>query len=84
MVDNEAAARRVIEHLAALGHPVLGDAQHGGDVARQFRPRPPRLALHAAHLGLRHPITDAPLAWDSPLPDDLATWSQRLTAEPPP
>lgn len=71
-------------HLAALGHPVLGDAQHGGDAARRFRPRPPRLALHAAHLGLRHPITDAPLAWDSPLPDDLATWSRHLTDEPPP
>ncbi|MBL8624330.1 MAG: RluA family pseudouridine synthase [Myxococcales bacterium] len=71
-------------HLAALGHPVLGDTQHGGDVARQFRPRPPRLALHATHLGLRHPITDAPLAWDSPLPDDLATWCQRLAAEPTP
>lgn len=71
-------------HLAALGHPVLGDAQHGGDVARQVRPRPPRLALHATHLGLRHPITDAPLAWDSPLPDDLARWSQRLTDEPTP
>ena len=69
-------------HLAGVGHPVLGDAQHGGEVARRFRPRPPRLALHAAHLGLRHPITDAPLAWDSPLPADLAAW--RASLEPAP
>ena len=68
-------------HLAGLDHPVLGDHQHGGDLARRFRPRPPRLALHATHLGLRHPITDAPLAWDSPLPPDLATWRAVLAAE---
>ena len=68
-------------HLTGLGHPVLGDNQHGGDVARRFRPRPPRLALHATHLGLRHPITDVALAWDSPLPPDLATWRDQLTAE---
>jgi 23S rRNA pseudouridine1911/1915/1917 synthase len=68
-------------HLASLGHPVLGDREHGGDAARRFRPRPPRLALHATHLGLRHPITDVALAWDSPLPPDLATWRDQLTAE---
>ncbi|MEZ4401190.1 MAG: RluA family pseudouridine synthase [Kofleriaceae bacterium] len=67
-------------HLAGLGHPVLGDPQHGDADARRFRPRPPRLALHAAHLGVRHPITDAPMAWDSPLPPDLATWRDRVLA----
>ncbi|MBK9036520.1 MAG: RluA family pseudouridine synthase [Myxococcales bacterium] len=71
-------------HLAELGHAVLGDHQHGDEVARRFRPRPPRLALHAAHLGFRHPITDAPLAWDSPLPPDLATWRAALADEPTP
>lgn len=65
-------------HLAGVGCPVLGDRQHGGEAARRFRPRAPRLALHATHLGLRHPITDAPLAWDSPLPPDLATYRDAL------
>lgn len=69
-------------HLAGLGCPVLGDSQHGGEAARRFRPRAPRLALHAAHLGLRHPITGAPLAWDSPLPPDLAAYRAALAAAP--
>ena len=29
--------------------------------------------LHAATLALDHPVTGEPLAFDSPLPDDLAT-----------
>src|SRR5205085_1657737 len=34
-------------HLAGLGHPLAGDTQHGGETARTFTPRAPRLALHA-------------------------------------
>jgi 23S rRNA pseudouridine1911/1915/1917 synthase len=61
-------------HLAGAGHPVLGDPQHGGDVARSFRPRPPRLALHAAVLGFIHPGSGERVRWEAPLPDDLAGW----------
>lgn len=35
-------------HLAALGHPILGDPLYGGRTA-------PRMMLHAAQLGLAHP-----------------------------
>ena len=55
-------------HLAWLGHPLVGDALYGGrplaGLARQ--------ALHAARLGLRHPVTGAWLAWERALPADLA------------
>src|SRR5262252_3299516 len=34
-------------HLAGVGHPVAGDHQHGGEQARTFVPRAPRLELHA-------------------------------------
>jgi len=61
-------------HLAGLGHPVLGDHQHGGETARRFAPRPPRMALHAAVLGFAHPRTGEPLRFESPLPADLAGW----------
>jgi 23S rRNA pseudouridine1911/1915/1917 synthase len=70
-------------HAASVGHPVLGDNQHGGDVARGFRPRPPRMALHAAVLGFAHPRTGAPLRFESPLPDDLAAWLTRLRSATP-
>lgn len=63
-------------HCKALGHPVLGDP---GGRARRVTPRPPRLALHAAVLGLPHPVTGAPLRFESPWPPaDLAAWWARL------
>jgi 23S rRNA pseudouridine1911/1915/1917 synthase len=70
-------------HLAGLGHPVAGDRSHGGEVERAFRPRPPRLALHACVLGFAHPITGERVRWESPLPDDLSQWLQRLRTSTP-
>ena len=55
-------------HLAAIGHPVVGDKAYGGN--RQSLPVP-RFFLHAAHLGFDHPTTGEWLAFDSPLPPDL-------------
>jgi len=54
-------------HLAAIGAPVLGDADYGG------RPHPglDRFFLHAARLGLVHPATGSGLELAAPLPDDL-------------
>jgi 23S rRNA pseudouridine1911/1915/1917 synthase len=31
-----------------------------------------RQALHAAKLGLQHPVTDEYHEWEQPLPDDMA------------
>ncbi|MGH9184215.1 MAG: RluA family pseudouridine synthase [Acidimicrobiales bacterium] len=55
-------------HLAAIGHPVVGDRRYGGD--RESFPIG-RFFLHAAHLAFTHPTTGRPLAFDSPLPPDL-------------
>jgi 23S rRNA pseudouridine1911/1915/1917 synthase len=70
-------------HLAGLGHPVLGDSEHGGEVARAFRPRAPRLALHAATLGFAHPRSGDAMRFEAPLPDDLAEWLTRLRSATP-
>ncbi len=55
-------------HLAAIGHPVVGDATYGGvrdaiDTRRPF--------LHAAELDLRHPVDQRMLHFEAPLPADL-------------
>ncbi|MGH2883171.1 MAG: RluA family pseudouridine synthase, partial [Solirubrobacteraceae bacterium] len=55
-------------HLAAIGHPVVGDPQYG--TAGQLGL--PRQFLHAARLAFEHPITGATVDIRSPLPDDLA------------
>jgi 23S rRNA pseudouridine1911/1915/1917 synthase len=57
-------------HLASIGHRVVGDARYGGQ--RQSLPLG-RPFLHAEHLALAHPVTGEALAFDSPLPEDLAT-----------
>jgi 23S rRNA pseudouridine1911/1915/1917 synthase len=55
-------------HLAALGHPLVGDPAYGRRQPVPFG----RQALHAARLGLVHPATGTACAWHSPLPADLA------------
>jgi len=55
-------------HLAAIGHPVLGDGTYGGVRDGLSSPRP---FLHAARLELRHPVSGRPLRFDSALPADL-------------
>jgi 23S rRNA pseudouridine1911/1915/1917 synthase len=62
-------------HMASIGHPVVGDSRYGG--RRQSLPSP-RPWLHAEHLALEHPVTSQPLAFDSPLPPDLAAVLARL------
>ena len=57
-------------HLAALRHPVVGDATYG----RRQVPLPPRQFLHASHLELAHPISGEWLVFDAPLPPDLAAF----------
>lgn len=55
-------------HLAAMGHPVIGDARYGG---RRWRGSG-RHALHAAELAFTHPRTGAPLRFSAPLPAEMA------------
>jgi 23S rRNA pseudouridine1911/1915/1917 synthase len=62
-------------HARSLGHPVMGDRQYGEATGYD----PPRLALHATRLALPHPVTAAPLDFESPWPIDLAGWRSALT-----
>ncbi|HEX9408443.1 MAG TPA: RluA family pseudouridine synthase [Methylomirabilota bacterium] len=50
--------------LAAIGHPIVGDREHGGP-SGQFR----RLCLHARRLGFVHPTTGKPMRFDSAAPE---------------
>lgn len=63
-------------HLAAIGHPVVGDASYGGV---RTGISPPRPFLHAAALELTHPVTGEKLKFASELPADLAEVEAALT-----
>jgi 23S rRNA pseudouridine1911/1915/1917 synthase len=64
-------------HLAAIGHPVVGDDRYGprlsGSAADSVGPALPggRQFLHAAQLSLDHPGSGLPVSWSSPPGDDL-------------
>ncbi len=63
-------------HLSAIGHPIVGDQEYGGvrrHVLNDMRPvqRLERPFLHAARLAFTHPTEARPLAFTSPLPEDL-------------
>lgn len=47
-------------HMAAIGHPILGDALYGDPASA------PRLMLHACSLRFAHPLTGAALNFTAP------------------
>jgi len=57
-------------HLAAIGHPVVGDVRYGtADAERVLGSG--RFFLHAFALGFNHPASGQWLEFSSPLPPDL-------------
>ncbi len=63
-------------HMAAIGHPILGDPKYGVDRLAAL-PAAPRLMLHASWIELPHPIGGAPLAIESPCPADFLAEVER-------
>jgi len=74
-------------HMAHIRFPLLGDQVYGGRFQmppdcserlekelRSFK----RQALHAAKLGLVHPVTDEYMEWEQPLPDDMTRLLEAL------
>lgn len=66
-------------HMCESGHPLCGDAVYrrprvGGDVILD-KSGAPRLLLHAAELGFKHPTTSEFMHFESPLkPDFESVW----------
>lgn len=67
-------------HLAAIGHPVVGDPTYG---RRRDRLQIGRQFLHSTHLEFVHPVTGQLIAVTSTLPPDLATALDRLPSASP-
>ncbi|MDO4899607.1 RluA family pseudouridine synthase [Actinomyces sp.] len=59
-------------HMAAVGHPCVGDATYGADPALTAHTGLRRQWLHATELTIAHPITGRRLTFNSDYPEDLA------------
>lgn len=73
-------------HLAERGNPIIGETVYVRDY-RRFMGEPieaPRLLLHAATLGFRHPVRDEDVHLVSPLPADFTTVMDALPGARPP
>jgi 23S rRNA pseudouridine1911/1915/1917 synthase len=76
-------------HLAHIGYPVIGDPLYGGGFRSKTRAlqedaqsaiiKMPRQALHAAVLGVLHPISGKPMQFRSELPADMREIIEALT-----
>jgi 23S rRNA pseudouridine1911/1915/1917 synthase len=78
-------------HLAERGHPIVGETVYIRDLLRAGRTPllqnvplggAPRLMLHAASLGFRHPVTGVTLAWTAAPPPDFAAVFASLGGPP--
>jgi len=67
-------------HMAHLKHPLVGDPVYGGRLHLPKGASPAliaalqgfkRQALHAARLGLVHPVSGKNMEWEAPMPDDM-------------
>ena len=67
-------------HLAALGHPILGDRRYGGGGVDAVRLGLARPFLHAWRLAFDHPMTPKRIEVEEPLPEDLAGALERARA----
>jgi 23S rRNA pseudouridine1911/1915/1917 synthase len=79
-------------HCAAIGHPILGDTVYGGrkrkksplvkDNTGKLLPLPRRQMLHAWRLSFVHPVTEVEMAFESPVPKDMAEVIEGLKIGP--
>ena len=67
-------------HLAAIGHPLVGDPVYGARRTATGVPAFARQALHAQRLAFVHPVTHRAMSFASPLPADFAALLDAMRA----
>ena len=67
-------------HLAHLGFPIAGDDKYGDFPLNKVLQKTGlgRMFLHAAKLALPHPLSGAPVELESPLPEELRGFTEKL------
>jgi len=80
VIPEQGRTHQIRRHLAAIGHPVLGDERYGHAPSNRFFEEKhglDRTFLHCIRLELNHPHTGLRLIVETPLPGDLRLSLQR-------
>lgn len=85
-------------HMAAIGHPIIGDGKYGGSGQENLGDGwgaqlggiiSKKLHLHARRLSFQHPMTRKPITVEAPLPEhmkhswDTFGWTEDLATDDP-
>ena len=85
-------------HMAAIGHPIIGDGKYGGSGQENLGDGwgaqlggiiSKKLHLHARRLSFEHPMTRKPISITAPLPEhmkhswDTLGWTEDLASDDP-
>jgi 23S rRNA (uracil1939-C5)-methyltransferase len=80
IVPEESHTHQVRRHLAAFGHPIIGDDRYGHTPTNRFFEEKfglDRAFLHCVRLEVVHPATGLPIHFEAPLPGDLRSVLER-------
>jgi 23S rRNA (uracil1939-C5)-methyltransferase len=82
VVPEQGRTHQIRRHLAAIGHPILGDDRYGHAPTNRFFEEKnvlDRTFLHCVRLEVTHPVTQNRLIIEAPLPGDLRAVLERTS-----
>ena len=82
VIPEQGRTHQIRRHLAAIGHPVLGDDRYGHVPTNRFFEEKnglDRTFLHCVRVEVDHPVTGARLTVEAPLPGDLRAVLERTS-----
>jgi len=82
VVPEQSRTHQIRRHLAAIGHPVLGDERYGHPPTNRFfeeKNSLDRTFLHCVRLEFVHPRTQQRLIVEAPVPGDLRAVLERTS-----
>jgi len=82
VVPEQGRTHQIRRHLAAIGHPVLGDDRYGHAPTNRFfeeKNALDRTFLHCVRLEVNHPRTGQRLIVEAPMPGDLRAVLERTS-----
>jgi 23S rRNA pseudouridine1911/1915/1917 synthase len=69
-------------HMAAVGHPIVGDTVYGGKTFELEGFRFDRQALHAYEISFVHPGTLKPMTLQAPIAEDMRNLIGKISGQP--